>query len=96
MCEFQQICGAEPALAVGQCGESVLGRQVSPTQRNLTLPAFFIKKRESVFAAVFFAAERLELTTGQRMKGMDDPKFLGFYSTNVCSATPFPCPPSIP
>ena len=95
-CEFQEICGAEAAFAVGQCGESVLRRQVGPAQRNLTLPAFLIEKRDSVFAAVFFAAERLKLTTGQRMKGMDDSKFLGFYPTNACSATPFPNPASIP
>jgi hypothetical protein len=31
-------------------------------------------------------AERLELTTRQRMKGMGDPNFLGLYSTNAGSA----------
>jgi hypothetical protein len=89
-CEFQEICGAETAFAAGQCGDSVLRPQVSPAQRNLTLPAFFIEKQDSVFAAVFFAAERLKLTTRQRMKGVGDPKFLGLYSTNACSAMPFP------
>jgi hypothetical protein len=94
--QFQEICGAEAAFAVGQCGERVLRPQVSPAERNLTKPAFFIDKRDSVFTAVFFAAERLKLTTGQRMKWMDDPKSLGFYSTNACSATPFPYQESIP
>jgi hypothetical protein len=62
-CELQEICGAEEAFAVGQCGESVFRRQVSPAQRNLTLPAFFIENRNSVFTAVFFAAQSLKLTT---------------------------------
>jgi hypothetical protein len=95
-CEFQEICGAEAAFAVGQCGDGVLRPQVSPAQRNLTLPAFFIEKRNSVFTAVFFAAQSLKLTTGQRMKGMGDPKFWGFYSTNPCSAMPFPIIYGIP
>jgi hypothetical protein len=88
--EFQELCGAEPAFASGQCAESVFWRQVGPAQRNFTFSAFFIAKSDSVFTAVFFAAESLKLKTGQRMKGMADPKFLGFYSTNACSATPFP------
>jgi hypothetical protein len=95
-CEFQEICGAEAPFAVGQSGDSVLRPQVSPAQRNLTLPAFFIEKGNSVFTAVFFAAQSLKLTTGQRMKGMGDPKFLGFYSMNACSATPFPVIKCIP
>ena len=40
--------------------------------------------------AKVFAAEGHKLTSGQRVKGMGDPKFLGLYSTNACSAMPFP------
>ena len=94
--EFQEIGDAKAASAVGQCSESVLWSQVGPAQRNLTLPAFLIEKRDSIFAAVFFATEGLKLATGQRMKGMSDPKFLGLYSTNACSAMPFPIICGIP
>ena len=43
-----------------------------------------------VLAAVFLPAESLKLTPGERVKGMGNLKFLRSYSTNACSATPFP------
>src|SRR5260370_30309315 len=54
-------------------------------------PAFLVEEAHSVLTAVFFARESFELTTSERVKGMGDSKLLRFYSTNACSATPFPC-----
>jgi len=42
------------------------------------LPSFLVEEIHSVFTAVFFAGESFELTTGERVKGMRDPKFLWF------------------
>jgi HEAT repeat protein len=53
------------------------------------MTAFLVEEAHSEFTAVVFAGESFKFTTGERVKGMRDPKLLGFYSTNACSATPF-------
>ena len=88
--ELQQICGAKTALARGQCSDERPPGEVGPPKWNLALAALFVEERYSVLAAVFFLGEGLKLTTGERVKWMRDPKLLWFYSTNACSATPFP------
>ena len=74
--EFQQICGAEPALTGGQRGESVFRREVSPAQWNLALTALLVEETYSLFAAMLFPTERFKLMTGERVKGMGDAKLL--------------------
>jgi len=74
--EFQQICGAEPALTRCQRGESVFRREVSPAQWNLALTALLVEETYSLVAAMIFASESFKLTTGERMEGMGDAKLL--------------------
>jgi len=68
---------------------SACGCQIGPAQWDLRLTAFLVEEAHFEFTAVVFAGESLKLTTGERVKGMRDPKLLGFYSTNACNATPF-------
>jgi hypothetical protein len=74
--EFQQICGAETARARGQRGQSVFRREVCPTQWDLALAALLVEETHPVFAAMLLTTESFKLTSGERVKGMDDPKLL--------------------
>ena len=66
--KLQQICGTKPALASGQCSESVLWGEVRPVQWNLTLAALLVEKRNPVFAAVFLLGKSFKLTPGERVE----------------------------
>jgi hypothetical protein len=74
--KLQQICGTKPALASGQCSESVLWGKVRPVQWNLTLAALLVEKRHPVLAAIFFPGKSFKLMPGKRVKGMCNPKSL--------------------
>jgi hypothetical protein len=57
-CEFEQICGTEPALTGCQRGDSVFRCEVSPTQWDLALAALLVEETYFLFAAMLFATER--------------------------------------
>jgi hypothetical protein len=62
----------------------------------IAFAALHVELAHSMLAAMFFLSEGFKLTSGERVKGTRDPKFLWFYSTNACSATPLPATSGTP
>lgn len=72
MGKFQQICGAEPAFAGGQYGESVRWRhwrQVGPTQWNFTADLSYRGSTLGVHVCIL-CGDSFELTPSERVKFM--------------------------